>query len=70
LLDSVDLSKLQKVLVKLKKDPEVAYVLASLKKGLAGADLSSENKAQLVAEIRAALEASPTILRAIAEYRG
>ena len=59
------------VLKELKSNPEVAYVLASVKKGLAGAaTLSPEQKQQLLLEVQRALEQSPTILKALREYRG
>jgi len=70
LLDNVDLSKLELILKKLKGNPEVAYVLASLRKGLARSDLSQISKEELVMQVRRALESSPTILKAIADYRG
>jgi len=57
------------VLKKLKANPEVAYVLASLKKGLARADLSAVDRAELIQQVKQALENSPTILKAIREYR-
>jgi surface antigen len=53
-------------------NPEVAYVLGSIKKGLSQVDvaaLSEEDKAQLLAEIQEALERSPTVLQALAEFR-
>lgn len=72
-LSSVNLQdpKLLAVLKQLKTNPEVAYVLASVKKGLARAGtLSPEERQQLLREVQQALEQSPTILRALREYRG
>lgn len=59
------------VLKNLRSNPEVAYVLASVKKGLAHAGtLSDEEKQRLLAEVQQALERSPSILQALREYRG
>lgn len=63
--------KLQAVLKNLRSNPEVAYVLASVKKGLANAGtLSDEEKQRLLLEVQRALEQSPSILQALREYRG
>lgn len=59
------------VLKHLKSDPEVAYVLASVRKGIANAGtLSPEEKARILADVQQALEQSPSVLRALREYRG
>jgi hypothetical protein len=62
----VDLSKMQAVLKKFKSNPDVAYVLASLRKGLSHSGVVDP---QLVEQVKAVLQRSPTILRALAEYK-
>lgn len=64
---------LQSVMRHLYSNPEVAYVLGSIKKGLAEVDvaaLSEADKQALLDEIREALERSPSVLQALAEFRG
>lgn len=67
---SVDLSRLEKVVRKLRKDPGVAYVLASLKQGLTKAKLHGTLRENLLREVEQLLQQSPTLLKAIKEYRG
>lgn len=73
--DSLDnlAGNLQTVLKNLRGNPEVAYVIGSIKKGLSGVDvaaLTPEEKQLLLQKIQQMLEQSPTVLRALAEYRG
>ena len=65
--------RLAAVVKNLRGNPEVAYVIGSIKKGLAGVDLTSltpEDRQVLLQKIKRLLEQSPTVLRALAEYRG
>lgn len=64
---------LKVVMQHLYSNPEVAYVIGSIKKGLAGIDvaaLSQEEKDKLLQEITDALERSPSVLAALKEFRG
>ena len=64
---------LTSVLNHLKGDPAVAYVLASLRKGLAQAgarDLPPEEKEALIQKVKEVLLQSPSVLQALAEYTG
>jgi hypothetical protein len=69
-LDNADLSKLGPILKKIKGNPEVAYLLGQLKKGLTKGGVFGEDRASLVRAIKAALLRSPTILEAVRQYRG
>lgn len=72
LLDNVDLSKLGPVLKRLQQNPELAYLLASIKKGLASAIRQGVqlDKGSVVAALKQQLENNPTLLAAIRDYRG
>ena len=66
-------SGLQALLAHLQTNPEVAYVLGSIKKGLAGVDvagLSEEDKLELLAKVKEVLQRSPSVLKALRTYRG
>lgn len=66
-------SGLTSVLKHLKGDPAVAYVLASLRKGLAQAgarDLPPEQKEALIQKVKEVLLQNPSVLRALQEYTG
>jgi hypothetical protein len=72
--DQQDLTRgLATILAHLKGDPAVAYVLASLRKGLAAAGvegLPPEEKERLIQEVKLALQRNPSVLRALQEYAG
>jgi hypothetical protein len=66
------LDGLQSILKHLYRNPEVAWVLGSIKKGLRGVDvaaLPAEEREALLNKIQTMLEQSPTVLQALAEYR-
>jgi hypothetical protein len=71
-LDNLEVG-LQSLLKHLHGNPEVAYVIGSIKKGLAGVDvaaLSPEEKQSLLDKVQQLLEESPTVLQALREFRG